>query len=200
MRDKPGDTEWFDFKGQSGIPLIKAFMESMSWVIREVPLSEITPPKRISRQLKKYHHKNTYFLRSITKRNELLNKVQQPVIDAIIAFIQSVVLFAGYVIAPCGSGKTMMTCRGLKGVQKAIICCPSNQIQEVKNMSSGSVQPFTSQKDIDVIECSIPSLEVQAETLSYLNDLQTQLTSLENLQKQSERNAKFILDSYLNTA
>lgn len=129
MRDKPGDTEWFDFKGQSGITLVKVFMEKMSWVKREVPLSEITPPKRISHQLRKQHHKNTYFLRSITMRNELLNQVQQPVIDAIIAFIQSVILFAGYVIAPCGSGKTIMTCRGLKGVQKSIICCPSNQIQ-----------------------------------------------------------------------
>lgn len=130
MRDKPGDTEWFDFKSQSGITLVKAFMETMSWVVREIPLSEITPPKRISRQLRKQHHKNTYFLRSITKRNELLNKVQQPVIDAIIAFIQSAILFAGYMIAPCGSGKTMMTCKGLKGVHKAVICCPSNQIQE----------------------------------------------------------------------
>lgn len=130
MRDKPGDTEWFDFKEQSGITLVKAFMEAMPWVIREVSLSEITPPKRISHQLRKQHHKNTYFLRSITKRNELLNQVQQPVIDAIMAFIQNDVLFAGYVIAPCGSGKTMMTCRGLKGLKKAIICCPSNQIQE----------------------------------------------------------------------
>jgi len=130
MRDKPGDTEWFDFKGQTGITLVKAFMEKMSWVKREVPLSEITSPKRISHQLRKQHHKNTYFLRSIIKRNELLNQVQQPVIDAIIAFIQSIVLFAGYVIAPCGSGKTIMTCRGLKGVKKAIICCPSNQIQD----------------------------------------------------------------------
>lgn len=130
MRNKPGDTEWFDFKDQSSISLVKAFMENVPWIVREVPLSEITPPKRISYQMRKQHHKNTYFLRSITKRNELLNKIQQPVIDAIIAFIQSVILFAGYVIAPCGSGKTMMTCKALKSVQKAIICCPSNQIQE----------------------------------------------------------------------
>jgi superfamily II DNA or RNA helicase len=130
MRNIPGDTEWFDFKEQTGIALVKTFMESMSWVVREVPLCEITPPKRISRYLKKQHHKNTYFLRSITKRNELLNQVQRPVIDAIITFIQSAILFAGYVVAPCGSGKTMMTCKGLKGVRKVIICCPRNQIQK----------------------------------------------------------------------
>ncbi|NBR60213.1 MAG: DEAD/DEAH box helicase [Actinobacteria bacterium] len=146
MRDKPGDTEWFDFKGQSGITHVKAFMEKMSWVKREVPLSEITPPKRISHQLRKQHHKNKYLLRSITKRNELLNQVQQPIIDAIIAFIQSIVLFAGYVIAPCGSGKTIMTCRGLKGVQKAIICCPSNQIQEQWASTLISESVFTSKQ------------------------------------------------------
>jgi superfamily II DNA or RNA helicase len=146
MRDKPGDTEWFDFKGQTGITLVKAFMEKMSWVKREVPLSEITPPKKISHQLRKQHHKNTYFLRSITKRNELLNQVQQPVIDAIITFIQSIILFAGYVIAPCGSGKTIMTCRGLKGVQKAIICCPSKQIQDQWASTLISESVFTSKQ------------------------------------------------------
>ena len=146
MRDKPGDTEWFDFKDQSGITLVKAFMEKMSWVKREVPISEIKPPKRTSHQLRKHHHKNTYFLRSIAKRNELLNQVQQPVIDAILSFIQSIILSAGYVIAPCGSGKTIMTCRGLKSVQKAIICCPSNQIQEQWASTLISESVFTSKQ------------------------------------------------------
>jgi hypothetical protein len=49
-------------------------------------------------------------------------------------------------------------------------------------------------------EVSIPSLEIQTQTLQRLNALQTQLTSLENLGKQAEDNARFILDSYLNTA
>jgi len=130
MRDKPGDTEWFNFKDYSGISLVKTFMETMPWVVREVCISDIAPPKHSSHQLRKQHYKNTYFIRSAVKRNELLNQAQKPVIDAITTFIQSTDSFAGYVIAPCGSGKTMMTCKGLNGVCKAIICCPSNQIQE----------------------------------------------------------------------
>lgn len=130
MRDKPGDTEWFQFKEENGISLVKEFMEKMPWVVREIPLSEIRPPKRILKQLRKQHHKNTYFIRSILKRNEQLNKVQQPIIEAIISFIKNMNIFAGYVIAPCGSGKTIMSCKALKGINKLIICCPSNQIQK----------------------------------------------------------------------
>ena len=129
MRKIPGDTEWFDFKGQDGIALVKSFMEKMSWVIREVPLSEIAPPKRVQHQLRKQHCKNTDFIRSITKKNQLLNDIQKPVIDAIQSFIYSENQPAGYILAPCGSGKTLMTVRGMKGATKVIICCPSNQIQ-----------------------------------------------------------------------
>ena len=129
MRSIPGDSEWFDFKGHSPLEIVREFMKTMPWVKREVPLSEIAPLKRLSRQLRKQHAKNTNFLRSITKRNEVLNQIQEPVIQAIQQFILNVLLFAGFVIAPCGSGKTLMTCKGIKGLKKVIICCPSNQIQ-----------------------------------------------------------------------
>lgn len=144
MREKPGDSEWFDFKEFSGLSLVKTFMNSVTWVLREIPLAEITPPKRISRQLRKQQHKNIHFLRCSAKRNQLLNTVQQPVINAISTFIQSDTTYAGYIIAPCGSGKTVMACKGMKGVQKAIICCPRNQIQEqwASTLIAGSV--FTS--------------------------------------------------------
>ena len=66
-------------------------------------------------------------------------------------------------------------------------------------MASGSAQPFTSQKDIDAIECIIPSVEIQMKTLVRLNALQSQLAALEALQRQSEDNARFILESYLHT-
>jgi type I restriction enzyme S subunit len=46
----------------------------------------------------------------------------------------------------------------------------------------------------------LPPINFQKSIINRLEALQTQLTSLENLQKQSERNARFILDSYLNTA
>lgn len=129
MRSIPGDSEWFDFKGHSPLDIIREFMKTMPWVKREVPLSEITPLKRLSRHLRKQHAKNTNFLRSPTKRNEVLNQIQEPVIRAIQQFILNVLLFAGFFIAPCGSGKTLITSKGIKGLKKVIICCPSNQIQ-----------------------------------------------------------------------
>jgi superfamily II DNA or RNA helicase len=129
MRDKPGDTEWFDFKEESALDIVKAFMKTMPWVLREVAFSEIRPPKRVSGHLQKQHHRNTFFIRCMMKRNKLLNEVQQPVIDAMIEFLHNH-LTAAYVIAPCGSGKTRMSCKALKGMKKVILCCPSNQIQE----------------------------------------------------------------------
>lgn len=129
MRNIPGDSEWFDFKGHSPLEIVNEFMKTMTWVKREVPLSEIAPLKRLSRHLRKQHAKNINFIRTRTSRNEALDQIQAPVIQAIRQFIADVLLFAGSVIAPCGSGKTLMTCRGIKGQNKVIICCPSNEIQ-----------------------------------------------------------------------
>lgn len=128
MRRIPGDSEWFDFKGHSPLESVQEFMKTMPWVKREVPLPEITPLKRLSRHLRKQHAKNTNFLRNPTRRNEALNEIQEPVVQAIQDF-SSDERDAAFVIAPCGSGKTRMTCKGIKGLQRVIICCPSNQIQ-----------------------------------------------------------------------
>jgi len=124
MRRIPGDSEWFKIS----LDEVAAFMKTVSWVKRIVPLSEIAPIKRESRYLKKQHRKNTNFLQTLVKRNEILNQIQEPVILAIQQFILSM-LYAGLVIAPCGSGKTLMACKGIKGLNRVIICCPSNQIQ-----------------------------------------------------------------------
>jgi restriction endonuclease S subunit len=64
---------------------------------------------------------------------------------------------------------------------------------------NSSAIPMISKTVYYTIEISVPPIEFQKVVVKYLNDLQSQLTSLESLQKQSERNAKFILDSYLNT-
>ena len=72
--------------------------------------------------------------------------------------------------------------------------------EKMQSVHTGTTIKHISGKEIEKALLKIPSLEIQTETLSYLNDLQTQLISLESLQKQSERNAKFILDSYLNKA
>jgi superfamily II DNA or RNA helicase len=128
MRAIPGDTEWFNFKGNSPLDMVLSFMKTLSWVKREVPLSEITPLKRVSRHLRKVCYKNTHFIRSIDKRNHALNSIQEPIISSIQSFIQSGLL-AGIIVAPCGSGKTRMTCKGMVGLKRVIVCCPSIQIQ-----------------------------------------------------------------------
>ncbi len=127
MREKPGDSEWFNFQGKSPYDEMKIFMESRSWVKRQVTLHEIAH-KRSSRYLRKQYHKNLQYIKVRTLRNTTLNFLQEPVITAITMFIKDVDR-AGYLIAPCGSGKTMMTSKGIRGVKKCVICCPSKQIQ-----------------------------------------------------------------------
>jgi superfamily II DNA or RNA helicase len=129
MREIPGDSEWFNFKGMNPYDMVKSFIETRPWMKRQVPLSEITPPKRSSRYLRKQSHKNLSYLKSRTSRNATLNLLQEPVISAITIFMADLDKRAGYVIAPCGSGKTIMTCKGIRGVKKCVICCPFKQIQ-----------------------------------------------------------------------
>jgi superfamily II DNA or RNA helicase len=129
MREKPGDSEWFNFQGKNPYDEVKKFMESRPWVKRQVPLSEIVPPKRSSRYLRKHYHKNLQYIKVRSSRNTTLNLLQEPVISAIAMFMTDTDNRAGYVIAPCGSGKTIMTSKGIRGVRKCVICCPSKQIQ-----------------------------------------------------------------------
>jgi len=61
------------------------------------------------------------------------------------------------------------------------------------------------QKNIDMsafynLEYSFPPIDIQTDVVRRIENLLNQLTSLENLGKQAEDNARFILDSYLNTA
>jgi restriction endonuclease S subunit len=65
---------------------------------------------------------------------------------------------------------------------------------------NSSAIPMISKTVYYTIEVVLPPIEFQRQTLQRLNALQIQLTSLENLGKQAEDNARFILDSYLNTA
>jgi superfamily II DNA or RNA helicase len=129
MREKPGDSEWFNFQGKNPHDEVKRFMESRPWIKRQLTLSEITPPKRSSRYLRKQYHKNLQYIKIRTSRNATLNLLQEPVISAIAMFMADADNRAGYVIAPCGSGKTIMSSKGIRGVKKCVICCPSKQIQ-----------------------------------------------------------------------
>lgn len=161
MREIPGDSEWFNFQGNIPYDIVKSFMDSRSWVKRQIPISEITPPKRISRYMRKQYHKNLSYIKILAKKNNILNILQTPVISAIHTFIFDSSKEAAHVIAPCGSGKTIMTTKGIYGIKKTIICCPSKQIQnQWKNtliaesvFSESSIQIIgdSGTTDIDVI-------------------------------------------------
>jgi restriction endonuclease S subunit len=72
--------------------------------------------------------------------------------------------------------------------------------ETMQSLHTGTTIKHIGGKDIDKAVLKVPSIENQTQTLQRLNALQIQLTSLENLGKQAEDNARFILDSYLNTA
>lgn len=132
MRDKPRDSEWFDFEGRSPLDTVRAFMNTRSWVKREVPESEICPKKRPPHYVlkKQLMYKNLKIIKTLTERDAALNREQVPVEDEITRFLKNPDERAAYVIAPCGFGKTKVTVGAAKGViKKAIICCPSNVIQ-----------------------------------------------------------------------
>jgi restriction endonuclease S subunit len=72
--------------------------------------------------------------------------------------------------------------------------------ETMQSLHTGTTIKHIGGKDIDKAILKVPSIEIQTQTLQRLNALQIQLSSLENLGKQAEDNARFILDSYLNTA
>jgi superfamily II DNA or RNA helicase len=129
MREIPRDSEWFNFQGNNPYDIVKSFMDTRTWVKRQLSLSEIKPPKRSLRYLRKQYHKNVSYLKTRAKRNAVLDGLQQPIISNIRSFVFESESKAGYVIAPCGSGKTIMTVKGIRGIKKCVISCPSKQIQ-----------------------------------------------------------------------
>jgi restriction endonuclease S subunit len=69
--------------------------------------------------------------------------------------------------------------------------------EKMQSLHTGTTIKHISGKDIDKATLKVPSLAVQYATLGRLTALQSQLTALESLQKQTEDNAHFILESYL---
>jgi len=64
---------------------------------------------------------------------------------------------------------------------------------------SGSTIPHCKWDDIKDISVPLPPLDFQHALVARLDALQSQLTALESLQRHSEDNARFILESYLYT-
>jgi restriction endonuclease S subunit len=70
-------------------------------------------------------------------------------------------------------------------------------VNYLNSHSTGTSYPAFNSTTIMAYEVVIPSIAIQTRTLERLDALQTQLTALENLGKQAEDNARFILESYL---
>jgi superfamily II DNA or RNA helicase len=128
VRTVPGDSEWFDFKDKDAFQEIENFLSKQKFIKRKIPLDEI-PREKESKFLRKLYYKNLDFEENYTKRNDLLNSFQIPIIKTIQEFINDSTREAGIVISPCGSGKTVMTCKSLQNCKKVIICVPSKPIQ-----------------------------------------------------------------------
>ena len=71
--------------------------------------------------------------------------------------------------------------------------------ESVRAISTGSAQPNVSTKNIEELTMPLPPLAFQHALVARLDALQSHLTALESLQRQSEDNARFILESYLYT-
>jgi restriction endonuclease S subunit len=69
--------------------------------------------------------------------------------------------------------------------------------EKMQSLHTGTTIKHISGKDIDRATLKVPSLAVQDATLNRLAALQSQFNALETLQKQSEDNARFILETYL---
>ena len=71
--------------------------------------------------------------------------------------------------------------------------------EKMQSVHTGTTIKHIRGKDIETALIRVPSLSRQESALARLEALQSQLTALESLQRQSEDNARFILESYLNT-
>jgi restriction endonuclease S subunit len=67
----------------------------------------------------------------------------------------------------------------------------------IHNIANTGLIPLIRKSDLAEIKMPLPPLDFQQSVLVRLEILQSQLTALESLQKQTEDNARFILDSYL---
>ena len=124
-RERPGDSEWFDFKTPEVYSQVSDFLKSQSWIKQKVKM----PPRLPSKYLNKNYYPNLNYIKSDDTRIKALQELQRPIIDKITEFL-STDLKAGIVISPCGSGKTRMTSEAISNLQRVVICCPSTQIQE----------------------------------------------------------------------
>ena len=122
------DTEWFRFPNDTALEQIRAFLSRQPWFKREVP-TDALPILTRPRFLQKPTPSNRDFLRTNEARLAALTLIQDPVIHAIREWFADPMREAGMLLAPCGSGKTIMTTKAVHDVKRVIICVPSHTIQ-----------------------------------------------------------------------
>jgi predicted helicase len=126
------NSEWFQFK-ESYLQQINQYLSCCKFVIGKIEFNDIPKAEKRSILETNYYPKNTEnFIVDKTTKNEALDAIQKPAIQTLIQFINSDTV-AGQLIAPCGSGKTMMTCKAIASLSRLVICVPSLRIQEQWN-------------------------------------------------------------------
>lgn len=121
-------SEWFQFEKEY-IQEIGNYLNSARFVKRIVKLEDIKRPKKSILSVNKYSRNTEYFIEDNQLKNEVLDSIQKDVIEQLVTFLQSKEV-AGQLIAPCGSGKTNMTCKAIQDLKRVVICVPSLRIQE----------------------------------------------------------------------
>lgn len=127
MWEIPGDSEWFKFPCNP-TDYFRLFAIKQGW--NEVPIETIQPNRKELRFLKKQYNKNRWFINSRSDRIKKLFLLQGPLISRIREFLRNPEKRAGYGQAPCGFGKTRITCEAIKDLKKILLTCPSKKIQK----------------------------------------------------------------------
>ncbi|MHB1910173.1 MAG: helicase-related protein [Nitrososphaerales archaeon] len=123
---KAGDSEWFELEESDIYTKIDSFVKNQVWFIEEKSLDEVAHLERPTHLSLNYHHnwKNNIPQKV---RDQLLSEWQKPHIDQITSFFSDPKREAATFYAPCGIGKTIMTCEALRRIRpkRVIIAVPS---------------------------------------------------------------------------
>ena len=122
------DTEWFRFPNDTALEQIRAFLSRQPWCKQEIP-ADALPILTRPRFLQNPTPSNRGFLKTNEARLTALTDLQDPVIHAIREWFADPTREAGTLLAPCGSGKTIMTTKAIHEIKRMIICVPSHTIQ-----------------------------------------------------------------------
>ena len=122
------NSEWFQFP-EVYFEKIDDYLMSCEYFVKKLELADVPKPQRSILKINKYSKNTKQFIVKKGKRNELFDAVQAPIIEIFMSFINSDEKAAQY-NAPCGSGKTKITCEVVRNLKRVIICVPSIRIQK----------------------------------------------------------------------